>query len=389
MNRKQFLILLLLVVVVGGAGLVIYQRGNRSWESSASTLGGKLLPNLAVNDIVAITIKGGTNELHLARVDNLWRVRERGNYPANFGQLSQWLIKLSDLKIAQSQDVGPSQLGRFALLPPGPGTNTAILIEFADANGKVLNSFLLGKQHLKKPTGAQPAGMMGLGEEGWPDGRYVMVGSATGTLDVVSDPLESADPKPESWLNKDFLTVEKPASIAVDFPEATNSWKLTRASETNDWQLAAAGPKEKLDSTKISSVTMPLSSPSFTDVLPQAATDLANATRLTIGTLDGFTYTAQIGPKQNDNYLVNFTITASLPEPVTGTNSTALASQATHKTLADKLAKEQALQKWTYLLPTYTIDPLIKPRSELLVTETNTPAATTAPAPGPGPTPDK
>ena len=132
MNRKQFLILLFLVLVVGGAGLVIYQRGNRSWESSASALGGKLLPNLAVNDIVAITIKGRTNELHLARVDNLWRVRERGNYPANFGQLSQWLIKLSELKIAQSQDVGPSQLGRFALLPPGPGTNTAILVEFAE-----------------------------------------------------------------------------------------------------------------------------------------------------------------------------------------------------------------------------------------------------------------
>ena len=75
MNRKQFLLLVVLVLILGGAGLYIHQSGNRSWESSASALGGKLLPNLPVNDITQITLKAGTNELHLVRSDNLWRVR--------------------------------------------------------------------------------------------------------------------------------------------------------------------------------------------------------------------------------------------------------------------------------------------------------------------------
>jgi hypothetical protein len=69
-------------------------------------------------------------------------------------------------------------------------------------------------------------------------------------------------------LNKDFLSIEKPRAIAVQFPEATNSWKLTRASETNDWQLADAKPGEKPDASKISSVTSPFSSASFNDVAP-------------------------------------------------------------------------------------------------------------------------
>jgi hypothetical protein len=369
MNRKQFILLLIVVLVVGGAGLLMYQRGNNSWENSGAALGGKLLPGLSINDIAAITLQGGTNELHLVRQDGLWRVRERGNYPANFSQISAWLIKLSDLKIAQSQEVGPSQLSRFDLLPAGPGEHTATSVEFADANGKVLASLLLGKQHMKKPTTPQPEGM---GDEGWPDGRYVMVGGAT-TLDVISDALENSEPKPDQWLNKDFLNVEKPAAINVQFPVATNSWKLTRASETNDWQLADAGPKEKLDSSKISGVTTPFSSPSFNDVLPAdtapAASGMTNVTRVTVDTLDGFTYAAQIGQKHDDNYPVTFTISASLP-PSAATN-------ALQKTLTDKLARELQYQHWIYLMPAYAIDPVLKNRADLLVTGTNNaPAAT-------------
>ncbi len=78
MNRKQFIILLVLVAVVGAAGLLVRQRGQESWKSGGAAIGQKLLPNLPVNDIAQITIKTGTNELTLAKRDNLWRVRERG-----------------------------------------------------------------------------------------------------------------------------------------------------------------------------------------------------------------------------------------------------------------------------------------------------------------------
>ena len=39
---------------------------------------------LPVNDVAAIVIKGGTNQLDLVRKDNLWRVKQRNDYPANF-----------------------------------------------------------------------------------------------------------------------------------------------------------------------------------------------------------------------------------------------------------------------------------------------------------------
>ncbi len=160
MNRKQFIILLALVAVVGAAGLIVHQRGNASWQSAGQTIGQKLLPDLPVNDIAQIVIQSGTNELTLSRSNDLWRVGQRNDYPADFSQISQLLLKFADLKSAQNQEVDASQLGRFDLLPPGAATNSGTLIVFKDAAGKTLNSVLLGKSHTKKaPANSQPAGM--------------------------------------------------------------------------------------------------------------------------------------------------------------------------------------------------------------------------------------
>ena len=379
MNRKQLISLLVVVVLVGASGWIVYQRGNASWQSAGQAIGGKLLPNLPINDIAQITIQAGTNQLTLARRDNLWRVRERGDYPANFSQISDTLLKFADLKIAQSEEIGPSQLGRFELLPPGPATNSSTLIEFKDQAGKTLASVLLGKKHMKQPSGNSQL------DEGWPDGRYVMAGSGTRTVAVISDPLDNVQPKPEDWLDKTFFKIENPKSIAVTFPVATNSWKLVRASETNDWQLADARPGEKLDSSKLYNVTSPFDSPSFDDVSPGAAAP-TNATALTVETFDGFIYAATIGSERDGNYPLTISVSANLPTVRPSANNEKPEEkpkldaefQARQKTLAEKLAKEKQFKDWTYQMPAYTVETLLKTRNQLLaetkISETNTPA---------------
>jgi hypothetical protein len=375
MSRKQLIILLVLVAVLGAAGLVIHQRGQQSWHSAGQSIGKKLLPDFPVNDITQITVKSGTNQLNLARRDNVWSVAERGNYPANFSQISELLLKFADLKIAQVEEIGPSQLGRFELLPPGADANAGTLIEFKDAGGKIRNSVLLGKKHLRKPSGGSQFGSMG--DEGWPDGRYVKADGAK-TVALISDALESVQLKPEGWLNKDFFTIEKPRSIAVQFPEATNSWKLTRASEANDWQLMDLKAGEKLDDAKISGVTSPFSSPSFNDVLPgdtkPEAAGLTNVTTITVETMDDFTYTAKLGQKRDDNFPLALTVAANLPASRVAAkdekpeDKTRLDKEFAdqQKKLADKLANETRLAKWIYLVPGYAVEPLLKPRGDLL-----------------------
>jgi len=381
MNRKQLLILLVLVVVLGVAGLSLYKRDQTSWQGGGRQGAAlKLLGDLPVNDVAAIVIKGGTNELDLVRKDNLWSVKQRNDYPANFPEIRSFLLKAADLKATQTEEIGASQLGRYKLLPPGLATNTAVLLELRDQGGKVIKSLLLGKTHLRKSEG-RPSPMGEMGEsEGWPDGRYVMVGTAAKTLAVVSDPLSNVEAKPESWLSKDFFKVEKIRSIAVAFPVVTNSWKLTRETETaSDWKLADARPEEKLDSSKTSSFSSALSSPSFNDVLAAGTkpeqTGLDKPTVMTLDTFDNFTYTIKLGQKTNDNLPLVVTIAAQLPKERTAgkdekpEDKTRLDKEFkdNQKKLEDRLGQEKSFEKWVYLVSNWTVDSLLKERSQLLV----------------------
>jgi hypothetical protein len=394
MNRKQLIILLVLVVALGIAGKVLYQRNQSSWQGGGRQGAAlKLMGDLPVNDVAAIVIKGGTNQLDLVRKDNLWRVKERNDYPADFSAISGFLLKAVDLKAAQTEEIGASQLGRYKLLPPGPATNTAVLVELRDQSGKVIKSLLLGKTHMRKSEGRpSPMGEMG-DNEGWPDGRYVMVGTGGKTVAVVSDPLSNLEAKPEAWLNKDFFKVEKIRSVAVAFPVATNSWKVTRDTETGtDWKLADAKPEEKLDSAKTSSFSYALSSPSFTDVLPADTkpeqTGLDKPTVITLDTFDNFTYTIKVGQKTNDNLPMVVAITAQIPKERTAGKDEKAEDKARldkefkdkQKKLEDKLSQEQAYEKWVYLVSNWTVDSLLKDRAQLLVEKKEEPKKDEKPA---------
>jgi hypothetical protein len=380
MNLKQLGILIVLVIVIGGAGLMLHNRQKSSWTGGGADVGKKLLGDkFPVNDVAHISVQHGTNALNLVKKDDLWRVREHGDYPANFSQISDLLLKLRDLKIVQVEEIGPSQLGRMELAP-GQGSNSAVVVQFDDQSDKPINTLLLGKKHMKKSAQPSPAE----GEDSFPDGRYVEVGTNSHQVALISDSLETLDANADAWLNKDFFKVEKPKSIEVDFPVATNSWKLTRETETGDWKLANTNAGEELDSTKSSGVTSAFSSPTFNSVLPGAKLEGTNKpTVVKIDTFDGLNYTIDVGEKTNDDYFLTLSVSAKpATHRVAGKNEKpddtlrldAEFKDAQQKAAA-KLKQEQTYQQWTYLVPSYAVDPVLKERSELLAEKKTQPAA--------------
>ena len=394
MNRKQLFILIVLLVLVGIAGLVRYQRNQTSWQGGGRQGAAlKILGDLPVNDVAAIVIKGGTNQLDLVKKDSLWRVKERNDYPANFDEIRSFLVKAADLKATQTEEIGASQLGRYKLLPPGQATNTAVLVELRDQNGKVIKSLLLGKTHMRKSEG-RPSPMGEMGEnEGFPDGRYVMVGTGAKTVAVVSDPMSNMEAKPDQWLNKDFFKVEKLRSIAVVFPVATNSWKVARDTETaSDWKLAEAKPGEQLDSSKTSSFSYALNAPSFSDVLPPDTkpeqTGLDKPTVITLDTFENFTYTIKLGQKTNDNLPMVVSVTAQIAKERTPGKDEKAEDKARldkefkekQKKFEDKLSQEKSFEKWVYLVSNWTVDSLLKERAQLLVEKKEEPKKDAKPA---------
>jgi hypothetical protein len=375
MNRKQVILLLVALAIIGGAGLLLLNRNQKSWSESEEQIGQKLLKNYQYNDVAAIHIKGDT-DLTLERKDGGWQVVQRGGYPADVTKIRELLIKLGDLKVIQSDPIGASQLARMHLAEPGKGADSAILLELKDAQGKVLQSLLLGKKHAHESE-RQPRGPFG--DEGFADGRYVLLSSDPKTVLTIPDALNGADPKAAEWLDKDFFKVEKPQSVSFVSTNSTNSWTLTRATETATWVLADLKPGEVLDSNKVTSLSSSLNFPSFVDVAPDSAPDktgLDKPLTVTIETFDHFTYALKIGHKTPENdYDLNVAVTANIPTARTpgkdekADEKTKLDKefQDKTKTLQDKLNKEKPLAKWTYLVNTWLLDPFIRDRAQLMV----------------------
>lgn len=375
MNRKQLTLLIIVGAVVGGLGLLAYNKKNSSSDSTGGTqMGAKVIKNFPMNDVERISIAQAQGHLNLSKKNDAWVVQERGDYPANFDTISDFLKKVWELKVTQAPQVGQSQLARLELTPPDKGANSGTQVEFKDKSGKTLNSLLLGKKHMKEGRNDSPFG------GGWPDGRYVMVGNDIKTVAVVSEPFANIEAKPEEWLNKEFFKVENLRSIEVTSVNASNNWKLVREKEGADWKLMDAKKDEQADNGKTSVMNSALNAPSFTDVATNAA-DQTGLNQPTVSakleTFDGFTYDVKVGKKVSDardDYYFKMAVAANIQKERSPgkdekpEDKTRLDKEHADKVkkLEDKLKSEKGFEKWTYVVSKWTIDPIMKERKDLL-----------------------
>ena len=387
MNRKQLIVLVLAAVCLVALGFFFSRRENASERESTARMGEKLIKKFPVNDVEQLSIKQAETELTLAKKNEIWTVRERGDYPANFSEISDLLRKILDLKVTQPIRVGAASSLPRLQLNVGPGTNSAVVMEFKDKNGKSLQTLLLGKKHLRESPAGAP---FGSGE--WPDGRYVMLGKDLETVALISEPLSNVEPRPENWLEKEFFKVEKPRAISLVSTNATNSWKISREGETNDWKLAETKDGEQLDANKVSGIANALSNPSFADVAANpkpAETGLDQPTVVTLETFDGPVYTIKIGKKSGEeNYFMTVSIAGEpVRERVAGKDEKPEDKEKLdkefserRKKLEEKIRAEKKFEKWTYVVAKWTLDPLLRDRAQLMVEKKEEPKKEDKPA---------
>jgi hypothetical protein len=375
MNRKQLTLLIVLGVVLGGLGYVVYKKKQSGYErGTASENGQKVLkdvPDSAIRDVAQITIKQGASELNLAAFGDRWIVKERGGYPANFNNISELVKKLWDLKVTRAVEVGPSRLPALKLTK-ADGT----LIDLKDDKGKAIASLTLGVQQTSKPANDDSP----FGGGSFPNGRYVMRGDDVKSVALVSDPL-NVETAPESWLNKDWFKVEKLKSVSVVTTNATNNWTLTRETDGAEWKLADAKSGESADAGKTSSLNHLLSSASFNDVVAEPKPEITGLDKPTVATLetfDGFTYVIKIGKAIGDseggNHAFQISVNANLPKERTPGNDEKPEDKkklddefaAKQKPLQEKLASEKKFETWTYTVPKWSLETLLKERKDFL-----------------------
>jgi len=368
MKKNQLILLVIAVVIVGIIGIVTYKKRTDTW-SEVGQISEKLFPNFPLDDVAKITIKNSRTELNLVKNNDVWQVKERDNFPANFTEISGFLRKMWEMKRGLPVEVGPSKLGVLQLLPPDKGTNSGNLVEFKDKNDKVLATLLLGKKSMKKSP---------MGDE-FPDGRFVMVNNDIKTISQLTDPLDNVEPKPDIWLDKEFFKIEKAKSFELISTNIADSWKIYRETETNEWKMAGLNPGEEADKIKLAAVGSALSYPTFVDVISKNKTNdtgLDKPIKLVVETFDGFTYNLSIGNKtQDDNYYLAFNVNANLPKERTPEKDEKPEDKAKKdkefqdnlKKLKDKFEKEKKFENWNYLVTKWTIETVLKTRKELLV----------------------
>jgi Domain of unknown function (DUF4340) len=376
MNRKQFVFVLIALAIIGGAGLILRNRKQESWTVREARMGDKVMPDFKINDVAALHIKGkdGSN-FNVVFTNGLWRVRERNDHEANYHQIRDLLIRLRDAKVVQAETTSRSELGQVDLAEPGKGNGSGTLIEFMDKQGKVIDSIMVGKRHLRPQEASVPLGLHGLF-----DGCYILLPKDLGSVLLISDDLASAAPEPEFWLSKDFFKIDNIRSISSSSQNAANSWHVSRETTAKAWTLADGKPgsEETLDADTISQTAEMISFLNFTDVVPNAVasqTRMENPVVLTVETFENFSYTIKIGDRdQNENYRMIVNLAADIPaERTAGKNETAEEKKSLDedfqnrmKRLKEKLLKEQSLTRWVYLVASENTNPLIRDRTQIL-----------------------
>jgi len=370
MNRKQFLIIIAVLVVLGGAGLALVWQDIAAYRASGAKIGAKLLPGLTIAEVAEIRLQDAKHQTTLVSKEKTWVVVERNGYPASFQEISDLIIKLVELKVTQSEQVGASLLPRVELVVPGKGEGSGTLIDFKDASGKPLARVILGKKVLKK----DPLNPLPSAKDGVPAGRYVLPVVGKDIVVVVSDPLEKAVAQPGRWLNKDFFKVERIRTLAVGPEGGAPQWKIARAEEWGQWKFAAGG--ENLNPSAAVSAVNKLSSLTFDDVAVDPKGEAAGKPIAVVAeTFDNLAYRLRLVKRANsDDYLVSFTVRGETPKsrvPEKGEKAQDKERRdkefaESRKRLEERAAAEKALAKWTYVVSGRELEPLMRSRSDMI-----------------------
>ncbi len=386
MNRKTFLILMALLVVLGGAGLALFWQDLSAWRKADVKIGSKIFDQLPVNDIAQIRLKDGKGEATLVLKDGRWAVMQRGDYSANVQEIGNLILKLPDLKVVQTENVGAALLPRLNLIDPAKDAKdgkdgkddkddkAGTLFELSDKSGKVIGSVLLGRKVIKIENSPLPI------KQEIPVGRYVLVpGSAT--VLVLSDALKNADAKPAQWLAKDFFKVERIKSLTVSDDGA--QWKIVRSEEYGQWKFAdGAG---QLDASAAVAAVNALTALAFNDLaLDVKAENFDKPRTLLAETFDNLTYAIKFAKKPDGgDYYLTVAVSGEPPperKPEAGEKAAdkeRLDKQfaESQKQLDERLKRERELATWTYVVAGKALEPLLKDRSQLIAVPRKPPVA--------------
>jgi hypothetical protein len=188
-------------VTVVAVALAVYATAGRPHIESVDTQGARIFPNLVkdVEGLKSVAIRHGGDTVSLDWDGKMWRVRERGNYPADSEKVMSLIVGLAQMAKVEGKTKLPDRYARLEVEDPTAKESKSKQVALIDVNGKEMASLIVGKQQ------------QGLGSKG--GGTYVRLANDPQAW-LVSGSIV-AESNAGDWLKKEVVDIKEPAITRV------------------------------------------------------------------------------------------------------------------------------------------------------------------------------
>ena len=271
MNKRVLTILVAVTVLVCAAAVATWYTQQPETGAEANPA---LFPGLGdkLNTVATVKLTGnGGRTVTVQRAQDDWTVAERGDYPADIGNIRSLLLGLSDVKLVEpettKQDnyhyLGVQDVSR----PDAPG----VFLELKNADGKTLDAVIVGNK---------------AGDRG----RYVRKPGAQQSW--LAHPMPEVPLDAAHWLNRDLVDIGPDQVYRVEVaPHKGPSFAIEKASPADGtYKLVEPKGKKLGREAAANPLGRSLANLRFTDVEDpaKAKEELADADRLRYETFSGW-----------------------------------------------------------------------------------------------------
>lgn len=382
---------LLIVITAGAVAAATYVAVSRQAEqTTAAVEAGPAFPGLLdrVNDVTRILVRAVGTTITVARgADGTWSVTEKGNYPADLGDVKETVVGLATLQLIEPRTAKPELYQKVGVADIETAGSTAVRLTLLDAEGKPLADLLKGKTERSGAAAAGTANTLFVRRVGEAQSWL-----AKGTL--------SAGAAAADWLKADLpkLDRDRIAKVVIRHPGGDVVTAARPASTQQDFTLENVPAGKKAKKFEVNGIAGVAEYMSFQDVIPAAGLDFSGAIVTDLAAFDGLVLSAR-SIRKDDKAWVQFAASvdparvppaappataepAPAPAPVP-TADPAAATPAAASPATDKPATDSPQQRvereakeindrfgaWAYQLNDYTAKTLTKTLAELVEAE--------------------
>ncbi|MDE0145995.1 MAG: DUF4340 domain-containing protein [Nitrospira sp.] len=346
----------------------------------------------AINDVTELSVDTQSGTITLHRQEDIWRVKEKYDYPADLGTVRETLIGLAELTTLEPKTRKPELYEKLGLQDVEAEGSLSTGITLKDATDNTVAAAVIGNDRPAK------------GKSGY---KELFIRKAGDPQTWLVEGRLTIEKNPGKWLDKELTQIEtkRVRRLVVTHPDKTRL--VVEKAKPTDLNYHVANLPDGLEIESqftVNNVVSTVTSLSLDDVKPQNEVPFEDQPVRTavFETFDGLQGTVQLLPKDEKNYVtISAVFNAGLvwkPEPEReaepGKKSDPQAGEPSDVDVQDKEADtnpdqprikseaevkaeiealNQRVGDWVYIIPKFRADALLKKPQDLLKTSVSAP----------------